>query len=199
MLEMLEMLVMVIVMMLIDLVGLQIVTGTCSHHVLGYSGTLYGVQSTVKYYQYLLCEVFLWFWGKLGLYSSDGLEICTVHSHCRMSVRTCGLDLSERILDAGIHCGKKFQYGRAFFIFLLDFCWLFFLFLFWLRLKYQRYNINWKGMDSICWDDMDYYLGRLCSTSMYICRHKNWNIRERESPEEKERKKGKKKKKNKTK
>ena len=34
MLEMLEMLVMVIVMMLIDLVGLQMVTGTCSHHVL---------------------------------------------------------------------------------------------------------------------------------------------------------------------
>lgn len=35
MLEMLEMLVMVIVMMLIDLVGLQMVTGTCSHHVFG--------------------------------------------------------------------------------------------------------------------------------------------------------------------
>ena len=48
MLERLEMLVMVIVMMLIDLVGLQMVTGTCSH--IMYLCTLYSVQSTVKYY-----------------------------------------------------------------------------------------------------------------------------------------------------
>lgn len=57
--ETLEMLVMVMVMMLIDLVGLQMVTGTCSHHVLGYSVLCTEYGEVLKYYEYLLYEVFL--------------------------------------------------------------------------------------------------------------------------------------------
>ena len=136
--EMLEVLVVVIVTMLIDLVGLQTVTGTCSHRVL----CMYSVHCTkysVRWSTLYLLKCWRT-WGKLGLYSSDGLEICTVHSHCRMSVRTCGLDLSERILDAGIHWGISILTG---FYFLLDFDLLFCFVLFWLG--YIEEDTIWFG------------------------------------------------------
>lgn len=65
-----------------------------------------------------------------------------------MSVRTCGLDLSERILDAGIHCGKKnFNMDEPFYFFYWIFVDFFLSFLAKIEIL-KVYNMSWKG-DSI--------------------------------------------------
>ena len=74
-----------------------------------------------------------------------------------MSVRTCGLDLSERILDAGIYCGKKISIWTSLFIFYWIFVDFFSFFLVKIGIPMGQHELEERGLNMLD-DDITIYV-----------------------------------------